>query len=1280
MNFRSQIKSVPDVRTKIGRVLRSSNGLVDVMSIGGSSPINNIKVSGVVPAIGDWVTISFYKNNEITATPISTKENSSDSSGNTTIISSTFVNSPSAFVPGNGLETDLYDVTHVRLETNRFAFSGGKIDFNPAFFTAPSFGQVGHFLIANATGTLGFTKRMYMPDPDTLVINNHSEQPVFTLDVLDGAEISLPLTLGAAGGIWQGTGTFASPTTGLKIWNDTGIGRIAGYNSSVLQWNVDTDGKLYAGAGSVKLDSDGITLSKNNGVTPAASIKWLDTNTNIVGYNFLGWNRLDLTNAKTSVDGVALTTIEALGGSGTGFGGVVLRSFAGGTEKKITIQTNADGIDFVGNLMFTPTNTYDIGTGSNPRNITVDGYAWAKKTLNAGTGANRNAIYSLDVKEADLALATPTGSWVFNYTIGSVPNDGYDQKVRIWAYKTVGGRKIFSSGYLELSGTDNAMGGVNYSMDVTLNAVTGADGYWIRLIDESYNYGSGLTGYWWDVATTGTFVYDVGNLEWDGSGFNYTSPEIPVTPTVASTDLIVGNRELKIKMPIVLSGLTSGQISLWATDVAGSNIIYLPAASGTVALVENVPSGTGTSGKLTKWTGSASVGDSIVTESGATISVAGAATVVGGSNTNQLIVKSHSTQTAAQILIQSSASAELARIFASSTNIFFGNTAGNGVSSGVEMVGIGKDALKVQSTAGYSIAIGGGALASANANNNVAIGSMAANLTTSGVHIVAIGANALRNNLTGGYSVAIGDSALILATGLNNIAIGDGAMYNTIGGGYNTAIGANSLKQNVSGVNNVAIGDSALLNVTSSYNVGIGPNALKTQSSGGWSIAIGSNALAFANANNNIAIGDSAMYVTTSGAYNVAIGANSLKTNSSGASNIAIGSNALAYADASYNVAIGDSALYVTTSGAYNLAIGANTLKANSSGAYNTAIGSSSLYTNVSGAQNTAIGFNALYSCTSSNNTAIGFQAAYSLGANGSGVFIGYQAGYNETGANKLYIHNSNSTTPLIYGLFAGTGAGLRVTSQATDGTPLVVRGIASQASTLQDWQDSAAAVLAYVSATGKFVAATPTTTTASITLPAGTAPTSPVSGDVWQDSTRKATYGFFAGINQGLVGCIFTGTADATVGNTLTETSIMPTGIGALTLPANFWTIGKSVRIKLWGKMSKGITSVTRKYTLLLGATTLKTNTTAAGTSALTDDGWQFDALITCRTTGVTGTVYTQIKQYHYGVSDPILVGTATVTIDTTASALLDYKFQWSANDASNSFVTTNATVEVLN
>jgi len=83
-----------------------------------------------------------------------------------------------------------------------------------------------------------------------------------TLDV-DGI-----LTLATGGELRQGTVTSGSLTdawpltgfTGLRIWNESGVGRIAGYNSGSAspQWYAGTDGKLYAGGGSVVLDAGGL--------------------------------------------------------------------------------------------------------------------------------------------------------------------------------------------------------------------------------------------------------------------------------------------------------------------------------------------------------------------------------------------------------------------------------------------------------------------------------------------------------------------------------------------------------------------------------------------------------------------------------------------------------------------------------------------------------------------------------------------------------------------------------------------------------------------------------------------------------------------------------------------------------------------------------------------------------------------------------------------------------------------------------------------------------------
>jgi hypothetical protein len=77
------------------------------------------------------------------------------------------------------------------------------------------------------------------------------------------------LTITASTGdawIYQGTGTGTAPTTGLKIFNSGGIGKLSTYNTGVEQVTFDTDGKLKAGAGAVLLDAGGISI-----VTPSAA-------------------------------------------------------------------------------------------------------------------------------------------------------------------------------------------------------------------------------------------------------------------------------------------------------------------------------------------------------------------------------------------------------------------------------------------------------------------------------------------------------------------------------------------------------------------------------------------------------------------------------------------------------------------------------------------------------------------------------------------------------------------------------------------------------------------------------------------------------------------------------------------------------------------------------------------------------------------------------------------------------------------------------------------------
>ena len=259
------------------------------------------------------------------------------------------------------------------------------------------------------------------------------------------------------------------------------------------------------------------------------------------------------------------------------------------------------------------------------------------------------------------------------------------------------------------------------------------------------------------------------------------------------------------------------------------------------------------------------------------------------------------------------------------------------------------------------------------------------------------------------------------------------------GSNQNIGTGIRALTQNTLGKRNIAIGYEALSrNTSGSYNVAIGYNSLQQNTGSSYNTAIGYQALLYNTSSKNTAVGYQSLFDNTSGSSNTAIGYNSLTNNSSGYLNTSIGISALSSNTTGYqNTAIGSSSLYSVISGSKNTAIGASSLYSNT-GSYNTAIGIQALNKNTSGSSNIGIGNDALNKNTTGNyNVAIGLRANYSnqngsyntiIGykAGGGGVqsrnrsiFLGSNAGYNETTNDKLYIENSNSSSPLIWGDFA---------------------------------------------------------------------------------------------------------------------------------------------------------------------------------------------------------------------------------------------------------------------
>jgi len=123
--------------------------------------------------------------------------------------------------------------------------------------------------------------------------------------------------------------------------------------------------------------------------------------------------------------------------------------------------------------------------------------------------------------------------------------------------------------------------------------------------------------------------------------------------------------------------------------------------------------------------------------------------------------------------------------------------------------------------------------------------------------------------------------------------------------------------------------------------------------------------------------------------------------------------------EATGNTAIGSNALHKIDTGYFNTAVGNLSQSNTTTGIGNTSLGENTLASITASSFNTAIGTDALWQNTGNYNVALGMNAGANNLVGSSNVFLGYAAGEDEVGSNKLYIANSHDTTPLIYGDFS---------------------------------------------------------------------------------------------------------------------------------------------------------------------------------------------------------------------------------------------------------------------
>ena len=340
-------------------------------------------------------------------------------------------------------------------------------------------------------------------------------------------------------------------------------------------------------------------------------------------------------------------------------------------------------------------------------------------------------------------------------------------------------------------------------------------------------------------------------------------------------------------------------------------------------------------------------------------------------------------------------------------------------------------------------------------SDNTFIGYKAGYSNSSGNHNLFLGKNAGLNNTTGeqslfigqdaGRSNTIGNANLFVGfltgysntTGYFNHFIGEQAGFaNTTGaenyfsgfeagkfsttGSYNYFSGNYSGYQNT-GDKNFAIGYAAGTNNSASYNHFVGYQAGVSNTTGTANFFQGYEAgLSNTTANYNHFSGFKAGHSDSTGMANHFEGYNSGYSNTTGSQNYFSGQQTgYANTTASQNHFVGFQAGFNNTTGQNNHFAGFSAGTYNTTGSDNQFDGHTAGYSNTTGSQNYFSGSGAGYkNSVGQNNTYIGYQAGHEAVNAVSNVMIGHQAGYYETGSGKLYISNSFTTTPLIYGDF----------------------------------------------------------------------------------------------------------------------------------------------------------------------------------------------------------------------------------------------------------------------
>lgn len=271
----------------------------------------------------------------------------------------------------------------------------------------------------------------------------------------------------------------------------------------------------------------------------------------------------------------------------------------------------------------------------------------------------------------------------------------------------------------------------------------------------------------------------------------------------------------------------------------------------------------------------------------------------------------------------------------------------------------------------------------------------------------------------------------------------------------------------------------------------------------------------------------------------------------------------------------------------------------------------------------------------------------------------------------------------------------------AVDGSGNVVTAGAGSINAIARFSPTALTLLqsAITDDGGHIVATEPISTASSMTIqnnltlvPMAMA-TSQSTGTIWTDSTQQALMTTQSGSTQTLTGTIFTLIRSTSNLNTVGQVDMLGLGVvgnaqqTGLTLPQNFFTVGKSLYIVMQGTWTNNAavvftSSVTFGSTVIIssGAYNMASN------GSVGPSDWSMTIILTCASTGASGSIIGSGSGIFYrqnSASSPIAylaLQTQGNTINTAASQVVHLFMDWGTQNTNNNITVNSLFIQALN